>query len=413
MDTPSIEGFYEKYLLEHPQKRIVDGRIRIGHGWAEDAGVCEILTSGGKCTKARYSFVYVWEVNQWKILHHHTSFLGIVNDASSSKSSSPPPPPMLSSGGPMTKQRVQNLFQLLQDSFEIRDAELVARRFSHDALFLPVDVYDSHKLGYQQIKDYFEEFLMGQPSICKVDRVLISIDSSSIQPKWAKDTGTFQITFHTDGSTLDARYTIDYIVDEAGIWKISFFSISPLPKDWDLLRTFRHIPSTESSTKDYSGSASTSTAGGLPTTLLPAVTEEEVRGWFQGWNGAMATGDSEGVASLYAPDAVMMTTASGTPKASPQEIKDFYQLFLWNGPSARVLQSFVTISSHWCKDVGVLEYTMKNAGGKKIQERYSFLYVHNEEGGWKIAHHHSSLVPGDIKETGPEIREDSENHFFE
>ena len=64
MDPESIHAYYEDYLLQKPQKRVIEGRIRIGHGWAEDAGVCEIrllaATDGNrKPFKARYSFVYV------------------------------------------------------------------------------------------------------------------------------------------------------------------------------------------------------------------------------------------------------------------------------------------------------------------------------------------------------------------
>jgi uncharacterized protein (TIGR02246 family) len=405
MDTQAIEAFYAKYLLERPQKRILEGRVRVGRGWAEDAGVCEITTHGGKATKARYSFVYVWEGNQWKILHHHTSCLGAV-DVSSSPSLSNP-------GGPMTKQRVENLFQLLQDAFDIKDPELVARRFCHDALFLPLDVYKPHKHGYQQIKEYFEEFLLDKPSISKVEQVLLTVDNA-IQPKWAKDTGTLQVKFQTDGSTLHARYSIDYLVDEAGVWKISQFILSPLPNDWNQLLTVRRLPSIENyNDKDFLGSTTTSTTGeGVQVTSPPTVTEEQVRSWFGEWNAAMATGDPEAVANRYATDAVMMTTASATPKSTPEEIQEFYQMFLWNRPKAKVLQSLVTRSTHWCKDVGVLEYTM-NRGEQRIRERYSFLYVYDDATGWKIAHHHSAVFVGDLTESGPEIRGDENSEYFQ
>lgn len=403
MDAPAIERFYESYLLENPRKRILEGRIRIGHGWAEDAGICEITTArNSNGIKARYSFVYVWESNQWKILHHHTSALG--------KTEVSQAPSVPSSSGPMTEQRVQNLFQLFQDSFDIGDADLVARRFRNDAIMLPLDVYDSHKDGHDQIREYFEEFMLGQPSITRVERANISIDDSSIKPKWAKDVGTFQLTFQTDGSNLDARYSIDYLLGDGDVWKISQMIISPLPKDWSQLRTKRRLASTESynGTMPMDGKSSQEPVSSEP----PPATEEQVRGWFDEWNAALATRDPEEVALRYARDAVMMTTASGTPKTTPQEIREFYQMFLWNRPQATIVQSFVTISKYWCKDVGVLEYTMKH-GKRNIRERYSFLYVHDEESGWKIAHHHFSAVLGDLQETGPEVRDGSGDQFFQ
>ena len=422
MDAQAIEQFYEKYLLEQPQKRILDGRIRVGHGWAEDAGVCEISTKGGRVIKGRYSFVYVWENNQWKILHHHTSSSGLGGDMVASQSSLVPSAAACLSGSRMTKPRVQNLFQLLEDSFEIRDADLVARRFSKDAILLPVDVYASHKYGYDQIKEYFEQFLLDKPSITRVERLLISIDPSPAQQKWAKDIGMLQITFQTDGSTLDARYSIDYCVNDAGTWKISQFVISPLPKDWKQLRTFRRTSllgeSSSSDPKEYAGSGDSMSmsmdvsAGVQESKSPPAVTEENVRSWFEDWNAAMATGDQHAVASLYSPEAVMFTSASAAPTTTIHDIETFYQIFLWNRPTAKVLQSFVTISKYWCKDVGVLEYTIRGSA-RKIRERYSFLYIYTDAGGWKIAHHHASAFPEDLQETGPQIPGDSANQFFQ
>jgi hypothetical protein len=116
MDAKGIEEYYASYLLQNPQKRILNGRIRIGHGWSEDAGICEItfrdpVLGTTRTVKARYSFVYVWESHQWKILHHHSSILGAVE-------ATPRNAPSLSKG-PMTTQRVHNLFQLLQDAWDI------------------------------------------------------------------------------------------------------------------------------------------------------------------------------------------------------------------------------------------------------------------------------------------------------
>ena len=420
MDAQAIENFYEQYLQEQPQQRMLEGRVRVGNGWAEDAGVCEIVTKGGRVIKGRYSFVYVWENNQWKILHHYTSNNGLGVDMAGPQSALTPSSSSCSSGSRMTNQRVQNLFRLLQDSFEIRDADLVARRFSKDAILLPVDVYASHKYGYDQIKEYFEQFLLDKPSITRVERLLISIDPSPAQQKWAKDTGMLQVTFQTDGSTLDARYSIDYSVDDAGTWKISQFVISPLPKDWKQLRTFRRSPllgeSSSSNRREYAGSGDSMSmdvsAGVQETKTPPSVTEKLVRSWFEDWNAAMTVGDHHAVASLYSPEAVLFTSASAAPKTTAQEITTFYQIFLWNRPTAKVLQSFVTISKYWCKDVGVLEYTIRGSA-RKIRERYSFLYIYTDAGGWKIAHHHCSMVHADLQETGLNILGDSGDQSFQ
>jgi uncharacterized protein (TIGR02246 family) len=400
MDHEAIERYYESYLPEQPHIEILDGRIRVGHGWAEDAGICQVssLNSPNKI-KARYSFVYVWECNQWKILHHHTSSIN------STKVQSPP----ASLGGPMNLKRVPNLFQLLQDAWEVGDADLVARRFHKDALLMPLEVYDSPKRGYEQIRGYFQEFLMDQPIISKLGRLQPEIDGS-VQPKWAKDVGTFELTFRKNKNKppINARYHVDYTLDDDGVWRIARFVLSPLPADWDHSQTRRGLPSTEIRIEDLPSEAVTM----LPTRtsnhqrgsmIPPSVTKDAVRGWFEEWNAAMATGEPEVVASRYTPEAVMITSLSGDTKTTPEEIRDFYQLFLWNRPQAKAIQSMITVSTHWCKDTGLLEYWM-NQGTQRVRERYSFLYVYDEEAGWRIAYHHSAILHGSsIQGTGSGI----------
>ncbi|KAG7344368.1 calcium/calmodulin dependent protein kinase II association-domain containing protein [Nitzschia inconspicua] len=428
MTAEAIEEFYADYLLQKPQKRVLEGRVRVGYGWSEDAGICEIslqdpVSGLNRKVKARYSFVYVWESHQWKILQHHSSILGAVE-------ASPMCVPSMSSG-PMTTQRVENLFQLMQDAWEIRDADAVARRFVDDGLLMPLDVYEAPKRGFFEIRDYMEEFLQGRPMITNVARTQVIIDPSIPgQQTWAKDVGTFEITFRKDGSILHARYSLFYILDGDGVWKISQFTVSPLPQDWKQIRAKHDSmdelrPTVSPPRSTYNKKVGNSTVLAIepkeqqskPNNLPPKVSKEQVRQWFSEWNNAMATGDPSVVAHRYAAHAVLMTTMSRKPKTTLQEIQEFYQLFLWNRPQAKALESFVTISEHWCKDVGVLEYVLRDNDGhaQRVKERYSFLYTYDETSGWKIAHHHSSIMPQELQELSGAIEVDSDNdsRFFQ
>jgi len=213
-----------------------------------------------------------------------------------------------------------------------------------------------------------------------------------------------------------------------GVWKISQFQVTPLPRDWRQLQTRRasaldmdndaNSLSSTSSVYDPRNEPTTSspTKSQRQVTQPPSVTEAEVRSWFDEWNAAMATGEAEIVANRYSGEAVMMSPLSETPRTTPLEILEFYKLFLWNRPQARALQSFVTISKHWCKDVGVLQYTLKDSEGKvrqRIKERYSFLYVFDEAAGWKIAHHHSAVIPEGLQDTAEQIINDDDKGFFQ
>ena len=72
-------------------------------------------------------------------------------------------------------------------------------------------------------------------------------------------------------------------------------------------------------------------------------------------------------------------------------IKDYFVGFLKKKPQGEIKESYVTIGDNWCQDTGIYEFTM-GATGDKVAGRYSFIYVY-EDGQWKIAHHHSSVMP--------------------
>lgn len=78
-------------------------------------------------------------------------------------------------------------------------------------------------------------------------------------------------------------------------------------------------------------------------------------------------------------------------------------LILQNKPQG-VITDGVTISGPgWCEDAGVYEFTM-GADGSKVLARYSFVYV-QEDGEWKIAHHHSSAMPEGLLAASAKIKE--------
>lgn len=71
----TIKDYFDMFLKLKPQGVILNGKIRIGKGWAQDAGLYEVTmgATGNNKVKARYSFVYIYENGQWKISHHHSS----------------------------------------------------------------------------------------------------------------------------------------------------------------------------------------------------------------------------------------------------------------------------------------------------------------------------------------------------
>jgi len=334
----TIKDYFDNFLKNKPQGTILDGKIKIGDGWAKDAGIYEFtMGKDGSKVKARYSFIYIYSGGRWRILHHHSSMM----------------PEGLIVSPKINKDNVQNLFYLWNDALATLDPDAVAKRYSKNAVLLPT-VSDTPRTDYDSIKDYFNNFLKLKPQ----GRILESHVTTG--SNWAKDVGIYEFTMGKDGSKVKARYSFVYVFED-GEWKINHHHSSAMP---------------ESMQKSSAG---------------PKITKEEAQGLFKLWNDALATLDSDAVAMRYSKNAVLLATVSDTPRTDYNSIKDYFDNFLKLKPQGTILDSYVQVGEGWAKDVGTYEFVMR-ANGSIVKARYSFVYVF-EDGQWKISHHHSSAMP--------------------
>jgi uncharacterized protein (TIGR02246 family) len=89
-DYDLIKAYFVEFLKKKPQGEILESNVTIGHNYCQDAGIYEFtMGATGDKVKGRYSFVYVFEDDQWKISHHHSSVMP--------EGSSPAPAPASSS----------------------------------------------------------------------------------------------------------------------------------------------------------------------------------------------------------------------------------------------------------------------------------------------------------------------------
>jgi uncharacterized protein (TIGR02246 family) len=137
--------------------------------------------------------------------------------------------------------------------------------------------------------------------------------------------------------------------------------------------------------------------------------EEQIRGLFYLWNDALATLDSRLVTSRYAKEAVLLPTVSDTPRIDHAGIKNYFDTFLLRKPQGTITDGHIKIGKGWAQDHGIYEFIMRD-NGQKVKARYSFVYV-QEDGQWKISHHHSSVMPEGIA-IGKEITEDQVRNLF-
>jgi uncharacterized protein (TIGR02246 family) len=137
-----------------------------------------------------------------------------------------------------------------------------------------------------------------------------------------------------------------------------------------------------------------------PVTVRPVVapSEREIAVLFDLWNAALQTGSPELVASLYAPDAVLLPTVSNRVRTTKAEIVDYFQHFLALQPRGRLNSSFIRIlSPDLALNAGIYTFDVVRDGKhEQVTARYDFLYK-RVNGRWLIADHHSSKMPEPIE----------------
>ncbi|CAJ1959485.1 unnamed protein product [Cylindrotheca closterium] len=340
-DFDGIKNYFDKFLTLKPCGKILDGKIKCGPGWAQDAGIYEFTlgANGSKTLQARYSFVYVFEDGQWKISHHHSS---VMPESTQKKTQAKI----------LSQEEVKGLFYLWNEALETRDPHTVAKRYTQNAVLLPT-VSDIPRSDYEGIKDYFAYFLKLEPK----GEILES--HVTCGENWCEDVGIYEFTLGATGDKVRARYSFVYVLDNDGEWKISHHHSSKMPE--------------------------------APGPVVHRPSEDQVRSLFDTWNEALISLDPDQVAKLYSKNAVLLPTVSDRPRYTYDAIRDYFVQFLFKYPEGEILESHVTTGDNWCKNVGIYQFRMALTG-EVVMARYSFVYVW-EDGEWKISHHHSSFMP--------------------
>jgi uncharacterized protein (TIGR02246 family) len=116
---------------------------------------------------------------------------------------------------------------------------------------------------------------------------------------------------------------------------------------------------------------------------------------FDQFNAAWATKNPDAVTDLFSKDAVLLATVSNTPRTDRAGIRDYFVSFLKGSPVGTLDTSNVREGCNMLSNVGTwtVALTNQNSGVRNnVKARYSFIYKY-EDGAWKIAHLHSSMMP--------------------
>ena len=127
-------------------------------------------------------------------------------------------------------------------------------------------------------------------------------------------------------------------------------------------------------------------------------TETEIAALFDEWNTALQTGDAEAVADRYAPDAVLLPTASAQIRTTRDGIVDYFEHFQENDPVGEKSETVVTVlDENTAVDAGTYVFTLTDPETGEVREvtaRYTYAYE-KIDGDWLIVNHHSSATPAE------------------
>ena len=109
------------------------------------------------------------------------------------------------------------------------------------------------------------------------------------------------------------------------------------------------------------------------------------------WLDAVNTGHAERVCQLYAPDAILLPTLSPHILNTPDQIIDYFRLFLdRKSLTVQLIDCYVQTYSEVKIDSGIYEFSwMENNALQSTRARFTFVIRNG-----LIVEHHSSLSPG-------------------
>ena len=117
---------------------------------------------------------------------------------------------------------------------------------------------------------------------------------------------------------------------------------------------------------------------------------------FKRWNEALQTKSSHKVAELYGDKNTFLPTLNGDFKKDQKGVEEYFEHFLQKEPVAEIIESETQMSEDEKTLIysGMYNFKIREGNNQKIiPARFTFVWQKNNQGEWKIIHHHSSLRP--------------------
>ncbi|MFA5855053.1 MAG: SgcJ/EcaC family oxidoreductase [Candidatus Gracilibacteria bacterium] len=114
------------------------------------------------------------------------------------------------------------------------------------------------------------------------------------------------------------------------------------------------------------------------------------------WSDSLLTLDPKKVAELYTEDCEFLPTVSGEFKRGQDGAEAYFHHFLEKHPVGQVTEEAVRqLGDNAYSHVGHYNFELDAEAGarKTVEARFTFIWVKDQTGEWKISHHHSSVKP--------------------
>jgi len=123
--------------------------------------------------------------------------------------------------------------------------------------------------------------------------------------------------------------------------------------------------------------------------------EKIARENFSTWNESLQTKDPAEVAKLYTKDATFLPTMSGDFKKGQEGAAEYFEHFLEKDPIGEVVDGEVQLlGPDSYLHSGMYNFEVGPEGERQVVEaRFSYVWKKDEQGEWKVIHHHSSAKP--------------------
>jgi len=113
------------------------------------------------------------------------------------------------------------------------------------------------------------------------------------------------------------------------------------------------------------------------------------------WAESLLSKKPEQVAALYGAEATFLPTASGEFKKGQAGAQEYFKHFLEKNPSSEVTEEkIIALDPNHYLHHGKYKFAIGPSDAREtIEAEFSFVWEKDNDGEWKIIHHHSSLIP--------------------